>query len=106
MRVLYEFHGGKHDGALYIKAQVEKIADGHTRSWEAERKLRRPVPRQELDNQPTVDGYVGPMWDGIRYIVDGKLKYGFELTEAQKEGLSTAAILRYETQAVYDMLSR
>ena len=38
------------------------------------------VPRAELDNQPMVDGYLSPMWDG-----DG---------------------IRYETQEVYDMLSR
>lgn len=38
------------------------------------------VHRAELDNQPMVDGYLSPMWDG-----DG---------------------IRYETQEVYDMLSR
>lgn len=38
------------------------------------------VHRKELDNQPMVDGYLSPMWDG------GKL--------------------RYETQEVYDKLSR
>lgn len=106
MRTVYEFVGGERNGARYNQEQVEQFASGHTRSWEAERKLRRPVPRKELDNQPTVDGYLGPMWDGIRYVVDGDMKYGFELTEAQKEGLPTVAILRYETQAVYDMLSR
>ena len=37
------------------------------------------VPRKELDNQPKVNGYLGPMWDGDK--------------------------LRYETQEVYDMLS-
>ena len=38
------------------------------------------VHRAELDNQPLVDGYYGPMWDGNK--------------------------LRYETPEVYDMLSR
>lgn len=37
------------------------------------------VPRAELDNQPTLPGYLGPMWDG-----DG---------------------LRYETQEIYNQLS-
>lgn len=106
MMTFYEFHGGDLNGVRYIKEQVELIASGHTPNWEESRKLRRPVPRKELDDQPTVDGYLGPMWDGIRYIVDGEMKYGFELTEAQKEGLPTVAILRYETQAVYDILSR
>ena len=36
--------------------------------------------RAELDNQPMVDGYYSPMWDG--------------------------GMLRYETPEVYDMLSR
>lgn len=106
MKTLYEFIGGERGGVRYTKEQVERFASGHTPSWEESRKLRRPVPRQELDNQPTVDGYLGPMWDGIRYVVDGELKYGFELTEAQKKDLPTVAILRYETQEVYNMLSR
>ena len=38
------------------------------------------VHRAELDNQPLVDGYLSPMWDG------GKL--------------------RYETAEVYDIMSR
>lgn len=38
------------------------------------------APRAELDHQPKVSGYVGPMWDG--------------------------GMLRYETVEVYDALSR
>ena len=38
------------------------------------------VHRAELDNQPTYKGWLGPMWDGGH--------------------------LRYETQEVYDVLSR
>lgn len=37
------------------------------------------VPRAELDNQPTFEGYCGPMWDG--------------------------GCLRYETWEIYNMLS-
>ena len=38
------------------------------------------VHRAELDNQPQYTGFLGPMWDGN--------------------------MLRYETQAVYDVLNR
>lgn len=41
------------------------------------RKQGRCVHRAELDNQPTFEGFLGPMWDG--------------------------GMLRYETQEVYDM---
>lgn len=51
-----------------------------SRSWRKEREEGRITPRPELWNQPLVDGYLSPMWDG-----DG---------------------LRYETQEVYDILSR
>lgn len=47
--------------------------------WSEYRNRGALVPRAELDNQPKVDGYLGPMWDG--------------------------GVLRYETQDVYDMLS-
>ena len=39
------------------------------------------VRRPELDNQPTFDGYLGPMWDGTMQIGD-----------------TAFGILRYETQ--------
>ena len=48
--------------------------------WGEERERGACVPRAELDNLPLVDGYLGPMWDG--------------------------GMLRYETQDVYDCLSR
>lgn len=50
-----------------------------SRNWSQERQRGACVPRAELDNQPLVDGYLSPMWDGGR--------------------------LRYETQEIYNMLS-
>lgn len=76
------FVGGRLHG---IEMQVDEIYskgiwNGQvTRSWAEERQRGYCVPRAELDNQPLVDGYIGPMWDGDK--------------------------LRYETQEVYDMLS-
>lgn len=48
--------------------------------WSEERAMGACVPREELDEAPLVDGYLSPMWDG--------------------------GMLRYETQEVYDVLSR
>jgi hypothetical protein len=74
------FVGGKYHRQLMEIEEVEKISNG-TRShdWSKERAAGGCVPRKELDNQPKVEGYLGPMWDGDK--------------------------LRYETQEVYDMLS-
>lgn len=41
--------------------------------------------KKELQGQPKVRGFLGPMWDGI---LDGK------------------NVIRYETQEVYDIMSR
>lgn len=76
------FVGGKLNG---LEMDLEEIMNsglwnGKVRPNYSE--LRRKgacVPRKELDNQPLVDGYLSPMWDG--------------------------GMLRYETQEVYDMLS-
>jgi len=74
------FVGGKYNGWKPDVSEVWKIADGMTEDLSEIRKQGGCVHMAELDNQPTVSGYCGPMWDG------GKL--------------------RYETWDVYDMLSR
>ena len=53
---------------------------GYTEDLTEKRNQGILVRREELDNQPQFEGYLGPMWDGD--------------------------CLRYETQEVYDMLSR
>ena len=105
MKYRYEFVGGRLNGQLMHLEDVEQIADGHRPYYGRERSLGALVPRAELDGQPTVKGYLWPMWDGLRYEVDGQLKSDWELTAAEKEGKEPVAILRYETQEVYDMLS-
>lgn len=60
--------------------QVPFEVEKYTIDWTTERELGMCVPRAELDNQPMYKGWLGPMWDGDR--------------------------LRYETQEVYDLLSR
>ena len=77
------FAGGRYNG-LEIDTQVileSNLWNGELTEDLSEIRARGGcVHRAELDNQPMVDGYLSPMWDG-----DG---------------------LRYETQEVYDMLSR
>ena len=106
MKMLYEFIGGPLAGQRLERETVLAIASGDTGSRAAERAQGARVRREELDHQPTVKGYLGPMWDGLRYEVDGKLRYEFETTPEQREGREPTAILRYETQEVYNMLSR
>ena len=105
MQYLYEFIGGYLNGHKLQHEEVEQIATGHTPYRGRERALGGLVPREELDGQPTVKGYLGPMWDGTRYEVNGQLRSDWQLTEEEKAGKEPIAILRYETQEVYDMLS-
>lgn len=77
------FAGGRYNG-LEIDTQVileSNLWNGELTEDLSELRARGVcVHRAELDNQPKVDGYLSPMWDG-----DG---------------------IRYETQEVYDMMSR
>ena len=100
-----EFVGGPLNGQLMQHEEVEQIAAGHRPYYGRERALGAWAPREELDGQPTVCGYLGPMWDGLRYEVDGRLRSEWELTAEEKAGKEPTAILRYETQEVYDLLS-
>ncbi len=74
------FVGGRLNGK---RMTLEEVIRDHwngqkTEDLSAIRNAGGCVHRAELDNQPMVDGYLSPMWDG------GKL--------------------RYETQEVYDMM--
>lgn len=72
------FVGGKYHGLNVSYEQLLTMGNGtFTEDLTELRNKGRCVHRAELDNQPCVDGYLSPMWDG------GKL--------------------RYETQEVYDM---
>lgn len=105
MKYRYEFVGGPLNGRFMQHEEVEQMAIGHIPYYGRERALGALVPREELDGQPTVKGYLGPMWDGTRYIVNGQLKYEWQLTEEDKRVFEPIGILRYETQEVYNLLS-
>lgn len=108
MKFYYEFVGGKYNKCIFAREQVEQIGNGkYTEDLTEIRKRGGLVHREELDNQPEVDGYYSPMWDGFRYVMpDGRLEYSFYLSENQKAGKEQVAVIRYETAEVYDMLSR
>ena len=101
MKYVYNFVGGKLNKKMMEREEVDKIAYGYSDDMSELRAKGRMVYRAELDNQPLVEGYLSPMWDGLRY--NGK--YAFEATEEDKK-CEPVAVIRYETQEVYSMLSR
>ena len=76
------FVGGIYDGKYMTEWQIEQeYGNGrHSADYSESRKRGGCVPFAVLDNTPCVDGYLEPMWDN--------------------------GMLRYETQEVYNLLSR
>lgn len=106
-KILYSFIGGEYNGMILNRGEVGLIGNGrYSEDLSLLRKAGRLVHGPELDNQPLVDGYLGPMRDGLRYVVGDKFKYEFECTEDEKANNEAIIMLRYETQEVYNMLSR
>lgn len=102
---LYSFYGGELDGVQFPREMVEAIAEGHTPDYAVGRKMGGLYPRKELDNQPTVAGYCGPMWDGYRHVMeDGTVKHDYEITDTTQIRYSMA-VLRYETPEFYGAMS-
>lgn len=81
MKTYYQFVGGNLSGQLLSRKEVETIAHGHTENLSKERSEGKLVHRAELDGQPTVKNYIGPMYNGH-----------------YKDGI----LLRYETKEVYN----
>lgn len=101
MKFKAQFFGGKYDGKTVDYDQLLKMGCGEfTEDLSEIREKGGLVRRAELDNQPLVDGYLSPIWDGLRY--NGK--YEFQCTEEEKASIEPVAILRYETQEVYDLM--
>lgn len=105
MRLFYEFVGGAMPKRFMVRSEVEEIACGHTPDMSRERLAGMLVRRKELDNQPKVDGFLGPMWDGERYLLDdGRIVGTYERVNPNAI-VEVVGIIRYETQEVYDILS-
>lgn len=81
---MYQFFGGKYNGQTMTRIEVESISNGKTEDLTHIRQQGGTCHREELDNQPLVDGYLSPMFSHIDY------------------GL---IYLRYETQDVYNTMS-
>jgi hypothetical protein len=84
---LYELVGGDYAGT-YTREEAEKLPILEPELSPDDSEIRNNggfTHRKELDNQLQFKGYLGPMWNGTK---DGK------------------GVIRYETQEVYDRLSR
>ena len=104
--MIYEFVGGKYDGQDMTREQVEAIGNGsYTPNYTEARLAGRLVPRKELDEQPKVDGYIGPMYNGFGYLINGEFKRSWSCTLGELEGKEPIDIIRYESPKVYDMFS-
>lgn len=104
VRLVCQFVGGERNGQVIDLAEAECLTDRRSTDWSAARAVGALVPRAELDNRPKFKAYVGPMWDGIRYEVDGRLKSDWEVSEFDQLGRQPIGVLRYESQEVYDMM--
>lgn len=105
--VVYEFHGGPLNGKRLCREYAEAFCINHTRDRSNDRARGILCQRAELDNQPVVPGYIGPMWDGYRLTDEnGVERYEFEVRDEEtKKRMRRTAVLRYETQEVYNELS-
>ena len=113
MKLVCNFVGGRLAGAQIPVEEAEIMTAKRSRDWSEERTQGDLVPRAELDNKPVFGGYLGPMWDGLRYEIDGRTYYDFDLKHhpelqalAEAKNIKPYGVLRYETQEVYDLLSR
>lgn len=102
---LYSFYGGELDGQQFPREVVEQICDGHTPDNTLQRLMGGLCPRKELDYQPTVAGYCGPMYDGTRYVMeDGTIKRDYDIVD-KRQVRYTQVVLRYETAEYYNEMS-
>lgn len=89
-KYLYQFVGGPYNGKLwhYAALEVRNLIAGYSDDMSAKRATGALCKRAELDNQPLVNGYYPPMYNGIKEV-DGV----------------TYHVIRYETEEVYKMMS-
>lgn len=89
-KYLYHFVGGAYNGKMWRYAALEarNLITGYAPDLSDLRATGALCKRAELDNQPIIVGYYGPMYDGTKEL-DGV----------------TYHVIRYETAEVYEMLS-
>lgn len=66
-KYIYQFCGGDYNGKLwkYPALEVRNIIAGYNPDKKKQRAVGMLVYREELDNQPIIKGYCGPMYNGI-----------------------------------------
>lgn len=86
---IYQLIDGKANKS-YTKEELlhSGMVTGESKNYTLERAMGLCVPRAELDEQPVLLDFLGPMYGGTRLINDVE-----------------HVVIRYETQKVYDMLS-
>lgn len=84
MKYICKFYGGRFHGVTMSPEMAESMTEARSEDLSYLRHMGVCVHRAELDNKPEFPGYIGPMWDGTENGV---------------------AVLRYETQEIYDALS-
>lgn len=89
-KYLYQLVGGEYNGELwrYAALEIRGIITCYSEDMSELRASGALCKRAELDNQPLIDGYYPPMYNGTKEI-DGV----------------TYHVIRYETPEVYAMMS-
>lgn len=104
---IYEFVGGEYNGKMwrYAALKARNLIKGYSADLSEKRAKGVLCKRAELDNQPIIDGYMPPMYDGKIYLVNGNLKSEWQCTDEAKANCEFFHVIRYETEEVYDMMS-
>lgn len=102
---LYEFCGGRLNGSLlnYSQIKSKNFIEGFSEDLTEKRNAGSLCQRKELDNQPLIKNYLGPMYGGDCYIVNGKIKRSYNCTDEEKCN-KQIHIIRYESQEFYNMM--
>jgi hypothetical protein len=66
-RFIYQFCGGEYNGKMWLfpALEVRGLITGFNQDKKGQRAAGMLVYREELDNQPKIKGYNGPMYNGI-----------------------------------------
>lgn len=66
-RFIYQLCGGEYSGKMwnYAALEIRGLITGYNKDKKAQRAAGMLVYREELDNQPHIKGYAGPMYNGI-----------------------------------------
>lgn len=96
MKTIYELVTKDTNGHYQtIKCGIDELTDLIT-GYETNPRLR-----PELNNQPKLNGFIGPMWGGQGHEIDGRYIPEY-VTTFIPEDAEKVNIIRYEAQSVYN----